>query len=135
MKYIYNFTPRFSDFDMLQMVHHSVYLKYIEEARIEAFEHYFNSTISNFLSDICNIVVTNIDIKYINSLKIRKNYQIEVEFIFENNVYLNVKHRIFDDERTFAKGNMQLCFVDNNGKLLFEYPEFIRNTIQIYSSK
>lgn len=130
MKYIYEFVPRFSDFDMLGIVHHSCYLKYIEEARICAFEKVFNIGMKLFLEQHSNVVVSDVSMKYLKMIHTRKSYQIELELNFESGVYIFTHFRVIEGEEVFVKGTMKLCFVNKQGGLLLAYPEFVKESLR-----
>ena len=130
MKYVYEFVPRFSDFDMLGIIHHSIYLKYVEEARINAFEEYFNIAMKSFLQQYCNVVIANVDMKYLKMIRVRKTYRIEIQLDFESGVYVLSNFEIADEDEVFVRGTMKLCFVDKEGNLLLSYPDFIKEMLQ-----
>lgn len=132
MDYIYRFKPRFSDFDPFGIVHHSVYYKYLEEARIEAFEHYFNGKLESFLEDQFYVLVMDLSMKFLQRIDKREYLKVCLDFNMDNGTYVLCAFSIMDDDErvVHAKGTMRLCFVDQNFRLMSSFPEKIRECIK-----
>jgi len=132
MKYTYRFKPRFSDFDQYGIVHHSVYYKYLEEARIEAFEYYFNGSLESFLEDEYYVLVMDMSIKFLQRIDKRDYHKVFLDIDMRNGTYVLCSFSIQDDKEkvVYTKGTIKLCFVSKNYELMSSYPEKIKRYIE-----
>lgn len=134
MKYTYRFKPRFSDFDSYGIIHHSVYLKYLEEARIQAFEHYLNTDLEQFIMNEYSIVVMDLNIKYTRAISNRDVMKVCLDIGIESGVFISFDFTIQGNEsdEIYTKGNMRVCFVDKEFNLMLSYPKKISEYLKKY---
>lgn len=124
MGYRYSIVPRFTDFDAYGIVHHSNYLRYVEEARFAFFREQLNTDLSSFLDNDYKIVISDIKCKYIRSITTNEPIIIDVYFVFVGNSYVRCDFKILDITETmvFAKGYTKHSFIDVDFKLMYKYP-------------
>lgn len=122
-KYVYRIIPRFSDFDGYKIVHHTSFLKFIEEARLQMLRDVFHEEMYELFGEDIKSLVMDLHIKYIRAID---NYQpIEVQLILKlvHNAYFLFEFEIRAlDNSLFAKGYTRHCFFQNGYGILLSYP-------------
>lgn len=128
--YKFSLTPRFSDFDSYGVVHHSNYLRYVEEARISFLKDIFNLNMNDLEKNDIRILVVNLNIKYKSGITDTGEIDIYTQCVAKASGKLLVNFSIETcNIRGISSGTVELVFINKEKKLYFTYPALIRNSI------
>lgn len=112
--------------DKMAVVHHSNYVRWMEEARID-----FLAQIGWEMTKLeeMGIIspVTSVECKYKAMTKFADEIHIFVSVEEYKGVKLRLKYRMMREDEVVFEGHTEHCFLDANGKILRlkkEYPDF-----------
>ena len=116
---------RFSEVDSLKIVWHGVYVKYFEDGR-EAFGNTYTGL--GYL-DICNsgftAPIVDINIQYLRPLSIGETAVVETRYYLTDAAVIYFEYGIKNSEgELVARGSTTQAFLDGNGNLCLQDPEF-----------
>lgn len=129
-EYIYKMIPRFSDFDSYGIVHHSQYLKFVEEGRIQMVRDIFKQELEEIIENDINVFVMDVYIKYVNFIQNARPILVALKLKLVEEVYLHFDFKIMSEERkTYAKGYIRLCFSKVGKGMMLNYPENFKTRV------
>lgn len=105
--------------DQMAIVHHSNYIRWFEEARVDCMNQmgygYKKMEEDGIISPV--IAVTA---EYKSMTRFDDNVRIEVKIMKFNGVKLQIAYQIYDNETNELRcqGESQHCFIDRNGKIV-----------------
>lgn len=123
----YEHHVKYYETDQMGIVHHSNYIRWMEEARMDLMEQMGYSYKMMEESEVISPVIS-VSCEYKSMVRFSDTVVIETKIAFYNGVKLSVQYRITDKEtgelRSLAKS--EHCFLNNSGKpisLKRSYPE------------
>ncbi|BFH61203.1 acyl-CoA thioesterase [Paenibacillus azoreducens] len=131
IKYNVSIAPRFEDMDAYGIIHHSRYLIYAEEAKLA-----FMKDPKFFATDVAaaydKFLVTEVNIKYIRSVKYFANtlLDIELQFSIENEVKIRFDFAIYQNKSVACRGYSIHVVTDHDNRLRLELPVSLKNRYQ-----
>jgi acyl-CoA thioester hydrolase len=103
--------------DRMGIVHHSNYIRYMEEARLEWLE---SNGLDYYQLESLGIMlpVVSVDAKYEKSLKFGDTFNVETKLLELTNVKLTLSYIVYNSSNgdVCCTGNSTHCFVNNDFK-------------------
>ncbi|MDF4221053.1 thioesterase family protein [Maribacter sp. M208] len=129
------FKPRFAETDMMQVVHHSRYWVWFEEARFAFIENVLGMSVGDLETSKIFLPVIECSCSYINKIKWGNEFVIVTVlelnkspyFIFHQEIYFSHDK---DKSNPLCKSYVKKAFVDENFKLKFQTPSFFKDSIK-----
>lgn len=122
--YMYKMIPRFSDFDGYGIVHHSQFLKFVEEARIQMLRDVFSPELDEVLGPEVQSLVMDVYVKYIRTIDKTKQIYVNLVLKLVGNAYLQFDFKILSGKNDiYANGYTRHCFTRIDHGMLLSYPE------------
>ncbi len=117
-KYVYKHNVKYYETDQMGIVHHSNYIRWMEEARLDYFEEcgwsYQQLEESGVLSPVISI-----DCKYKKSTRFNDNVFITVKFKEFKGVRLLLEYEMKNENNEIvALGKSEHCFTNKAGKVI-----------------
>lgn len=131
----YKHTVQYYETDQMSVVHHSNYIRWFEEARIDAFEKiglgYKHMEEIGIISP-----VVGVSAKYKTMAKFYDTVEVELKFVKYTGIRLYIEYNIKDSVTGEVRctGESEHCFIDRDGKIISlkrSYPE-IHEKMQQY---
>lgn len=119
--------PTFKDVDMMNIVHHSCYAVWLEEARFNFVRRVFNITIKDMAVQKIYMPVVLINIKYLHHVSIDDCVHISTILKYNVAAYFSFYYilRLAGDPQTkIASASTKHVFTDDRLKLKISMPEF-----------
>ena len=137
MSYIYKRTPNYYETDMMGIVHHSNYIRWMEEARVELLDRLGISFASMEARGLLSPVV-GIECRYLRPCRFDDVVQINVAISAFRGVRLVVSYEMINTTtgELACTGASQHCFTDQTGKPIIlrkQYPDVdavLRTSVQ-----
>jgi acyl-CoA thioester hydrolase len=125
----YKIQIRFNDCDLMGHVNNSIYLSYIEEARII----FLNSILEESWDwKQKGIIIKKHDIEYISPLKLNDDVYIFTEFGNIGNKSFELIHTFYKNQEITTKiKSLIICYNYNSSKTELIYPELILKINQL----
>lgn len=125
MSYTYKLLPRFSDFDSYGIIHHSNYLRFVEEARFQLIRDTFGRDIDNIIGEDFRCLVVESRCRYIHLINSREPVCISMTLTLYHWIYIICDYRIYDgsSDNTYVIGMTKHCFVDKSFNLMLSFPQ------------
>jgi acyl-CoA thioester hydrolase len=125
----YKIQIRFNDCDLMGHVNNSIYLSYIEEARII----FLNSIlVESWDWKQKGIIIKKHDIEYISPLKLNDDVYIFTEFGNIGNKSFELIHTFYKNQEITTKiKSLIICYNYNSSKTELIYPELILKINQL----
>ena len=129
--FFHNVKVYYEDTDAGGVVYYANYLKYLERARTEALSTIGLSNLQIKDKFGAQIIVKSCNIEYKKSAKLEDELKIRsfVKSVMKTSFYMN--QIITNNEITFVEAQVQLVFVNENGKPV-KVPEIIFNNFKPY---
>lgn len=126
---------KFSDIDMMKVVHHSKYWIWFEDARFKFIKDILDITINDIESS--NILIPLIDCSctYINAIKFDSKVKIITKLEYRKGPYLVFHYRVYDESnfpKLLCKAYTKHVFIDNDFNLKLKIPSFIKKAMDKY---
>lgn len=120
-----DFEIRFSEVDMMKIVWHGFYPKYLEDAR-EAFGEKYGLTYQGYIGHACYAPIVDMQILYRKPLRYRSKAYVIVSYQPTEAAKLIFHYEIRDreDNSLYCKATTMQVFMDMNYQLLFNNPPF-----------
>lgn len=130
---------KFSEIDMMNVVHHSKYWIWFEEARFNFIENVLGISINDIESS--NILIPLIDCSctYINAIKWSMQIKVIARLELKKSPYIIFHYEVYevyndsDKIRLLCKSWTKHAFIDKEFKLKLEIPVFFRKEIDKHS--
>lgn len=129
----YEHKVHYYETDKMGITHHSNYIRWMEEARIDFLE---NIGWSYARLEELGVIspVTEIECKYKNTTTFSDRIIISVSIEEFNGVKLKIKYQMInaDTEAVVCEGRSEHCFLSKDGKIVSikkEYPEFYEKMV------
>ncbi|MGF7028609.1 acyl-CoA thioesterase [Sphingobacterium sp. HSC-15S19] len=134
-KHYWRVSPRFSETDMMKVIHHSRYWVWFEEARFAFIEDVLGITIDNLEKSQFFLPVIECNCKYIKRIKWGKELVIRTVLELQNSSYFTFHQTIFyaDDlefNNVLCKSYIKQAFVDESFTLKLHMPSFFEEAIK-----
>lgn len=116
---------RFSEVDMMKVVWHGSYPKYLEDAR-EAFGDKFGLTYQGYIDNRCYAPIVDMQIQYRKPLRYGSKAYVKITFKPVEAAKIIFEYEIRDrmDEALYCKATTVQVFMDMNYQLLITNPPF-----------
>ena len=128
IKYSHKIIARYSETDMMQRIHHSNYLIWLEESRIGLLNHiglsYKKLELSGFF-----IPVISVNIKYMRPAVFNDQLSIEIFLKSKPKARFSFYYVINKDSQIIAEAHTEHAFVDKNNKVI-KPPSIFNNSIK-----
>ena len=121
---IYTRAPFYYETDQMGIIHHSNYIRYMEEARLDLLNQlgvdYFKLEARGFISP-----VTKISCEYRLMATVQNTVSVKISVTRYTGILFELKYEIFDPgkETVFAVGTSQHCILDKESKRIQRIPE------------
>lgn len=103
--------------DMMQIVHHSNYFRYFEEARIAYLSH-IGYPYDKLESEGIISPVVSISCDYIKPLTFGDSFIIKIELVTCTATKFIVNYGIYKDSILTTSGTSKHCYINNDGKII-----------------
>ena len=123
---LYQHKIQYYETDKMGITHHSNYIRWMEEARIDFLEKHGWNFAKLEASGIVSPVVS-VNCKYRMSTTFSETITIKVLPEEFRGVVLKLKYLMYRDDTLVCEGQSEHCFLDKDGKILRlkrDYPEF-----------
>ena len=126
--------------DKMEIVHHSNYIRWMEEARLD-FMQQVGLNYEDMEKNGIIMPVIEISCKYIFSVRFNEVVNIYTKLLFFNGIKAVFKYEIYtgDNEMLAAAGTSNHCFLDNTNRtpvsLRKRYPEFYERGVVLLKEK
>lgn len=135
---VYQHKVQYYETDQMGVVHHSNYIRWMEEARVDFFEkigwNYANLEKQGIISP-----VTAVECKYKASTYFAEVITIAVSVEEFKGVKLKLRYEMCNKDKTVVcEGHSEHCFVDKEGKIVRmkkDYPEFYEVMVKMAESQ
>lgn len=115
----YSHKVQYYETDQMGVVHHSNYIRWFEEARIDFLE---QSNLNYEYLEAEGIIspVTAVDCKYKSSARFGQSVNIKAKLQNFNGITFSIKYEVSDSNtgKILAEGSSCHCFLGNTGKLV-----------------
>ncbi|MCY4561443.1 MAG: thioesterase family protein [Flavobacteriaceae bacterium] len=121
---------RYAETDKMGIVHHSNYLLYFEQARIELLDYLDTPYIEMENNGVISPVV-EVSLKYHNPLSFGDTYQIEIQTVKNPRASLELTYRVKNqNEKLVCTGYTKLAFMSAETKKIIRVPGNLVSKIQ-----
>ncbi len=128
--FIYKTIARFSDTDLYGVVHHSNYLRWMEEARMQLLEEVLKMSIEECNMKNIQFPVIHLTGKYIRSIRARQSVVVKMLLHYDESAKFVFTYDILNEEDKMAfKGKTEHALTQE-GKILYSMPELLSDNIQ-----
>ena len=105
--------------DKMGIIHHSNYIKYLEEARVYELLK-MKVDYKKLEADGYASPVLEVKIKYLKNLQFGNLVRIETKFVSYNSIKFNVEYNLYNHETNelVSTASSSHCFIDLNGKVI-----------------
>lgn len=115
--FIYKREVNYYETDMMQIVHHSNYFRYFEEARI-AFLKDLGYPYDKLEREGIISPVISIDCNYIKPLTFGDSFTIETKLVTCTGTKFIVEYKIYKDNVLTTTGSSKHCYINPEGKVI-----------------
>jgi|SRR5579872_5160903 len=122
---------RFSDVDMMRVVHHAAYLHFFETMRFALLRNFLRVEIERFFSAQVVCPVVDCQVKYLRSVTFGQEPIGYVRLWLLKNSSFAFDYWIAVGREICARGRTRHCFATAELELLLHPPEFFRNAIHV----
>ena len=121
----------YADTDQMGFVHHSNYLKYLENARWEAFRT-MGLTYKKIEDEGILMPVIDINLRFFKPIYYDDEILIKMHFKLISPTKLNIEYKVFNDsDQLIHSANTLLAFLNKANKRPCRIPEFIKEIITV----
>ena len=120
---IYTRKPFYYETDRMGIIHHSNYIRYMEEARLELLKElkidYLQLEKQNIISP-----VTGISCKYRKMATLESEIAIKIKIVRYTDIIIYLKYEIYDNNtgKVYALGDSEHCFLEKSTKRILKLP-------------
>ncbi len=120
---------RFSEVDSMQVVWHGEYVKYFEDGREEFGRKYKGLGYKDFIDGVYLVPIVDLTVQFKRSLKYNDTAIVETKYIETEAAKICFEYviRREEDGEIVATGTSTQVFLDVDGNLLLNAPEFYLN--------
>lgn len=124
-------STKFTDIDMMQVVHHSKYWIWFEEARFDFFNRVLDVSVSQIRESRILMPVIDCDCRYISTILWDQQVFIETRLELSNAPYFNFFYEIHSvsNSKLLSKGRTKQAFIDKNFNLKLKMPQYLSEAI------
>lgn len=124
------FSPRFHEVDSYRIVHHSAYLWWFEEARIQ-FLNAAGINLKHFEKDEIQIVLLSAHLRFVTPVRLFEDVWVETRLNEEAISKLNFTQKvIFRSNRQLAVEAQINCAALQSGKMLLKLPPLLQQALK-----
>lgn len=129
------FKPRFAETDMMQVVHHSRYWVWFEEARFAFLEEVLGMSVGDLETSKIFLPVIECGCTYINKIKWGREFLIITVLEIQKSPYFIFHQEIYSSQdmnrsNPICKSFVKKAFVDEHFKLKLQMPKFFKDSIE-----
>lgn len=119
---------KFSEIDSMRCVWHGIYVKYFEDGRESFGRHYPGIGYADIQASGIYAPVYDIHVKYLSPLGINDVAVIHTYYIYKHGARLDFHYQIFreSDGKLCAEGDSTQLFIDPDGNLMLDLPDYYR---------
>lgn len=116
---------RFSEVDMMGVVWHGSYVKYLEDAR-EEFGHKYGLSYDRYIKENIFVPIVEMKMNYVHPLSYGMSPVVRITYCPTDAAKVVFEYEIFnpEDGTVFLKASSVQVFMDRNHNLMWESPEF-----------
>ena len=116
---------RFSEVDMMGVVWHGTYVKYLEDAR-EEFGHKYGLSYDRYIKENIFVPIVELKMNYVHPLSYGMKPAVKITYCPTEAAKLVFEYEIFnpEDGTVFLKASSVQVFMDRNHNLMWDSPEF-----------
>lgn len=116
---------RFSEVDMMGVVWHGSYVKYLEDAR-EEFGHKYGLSYDRYIKENIFVPIVELKMNYVHPLSYGMSPVVRITYCPTDAAKVVFEYEIFnpEDGTVFLKARSVQVFMDRNHNLMWESPEF-----------
>lgn len=116
---------RFSDVDMMGVVWHGTYVKYLEDAR-EEFGHKYGLSYDRYIQENIFVPIVELKMNYVHPLSYGMKPAVKITYCPTDAAKVVFEYEIFnpEDGTVFLKARSVQVFMDRDHNLMWESPEF-----------
>ena len=117
---------KFSEIDSMHRVWHGNYVTYFEDGRESFNRHYPGISYQTMMDTQTYAAVYEVHVRYLAPLSMNDVAEVHTEYVPHPGARLDFKYRIYreSDHVLCADGHTTQLFIDQNGELLLESPQF-----------
>lgn len=129
-----NMSVRFSEIDMMNVVHHSRYWVWFEESKFNFLKKILCISINDIVESNILTPVVECSCSYLSPVKWHHNIIIDTKLEIKNAPFLIFHHTIHEitqqgKRKTLCRGMVKHAFIDNQFKMKLQTPSFIKDAI------
>ena len=119
MKYTYNHKVQYYETDQMGIVHHSNYIRWFEEARVEWLEQ-IGCTMQSIEAEDVLIPVMSVTCNYHSMVRFGDEVAVDIKISKFNGIKIEMEYEIRDvaTRELRTTGMSSHCFIDGAGKLI-----------------
>lgn len=116
---------RFSDVDMMGVVWHGTYVKYLEDAR-EEFGQKYGLSYDRYIQENIFVPIVELKMNYVHPLSYGMKPAVKITYCPTDAAKVVFEYEIFnpEDGTVFLKARSVQVFMDRDHNLMWESPEF-----------
>ena len=116
---------RFSEVDMMGVVWHGSYVKYLEDAR-EEFGHKYGLSYDRYIKENIFVPIVELKMNYVHPLSYGMAPVVRITYCPTDAAKVVFEYEIFnpEDGTVFLKASSVQVFMDRNHNLMWDSPEF-----------
>ena len=130
-----NVSPRFSETDMMNVIHHAAYWSWFEESRFAFLQEVLGVSTKDIESSLLMMPVISCACNYIRKIKWGEDIQISTRLEVNNAPYLVFHHEIYfssdyEHKNLLCRAWIKQAFVDQSFNLKLKMPSFLSESIE-----
>ena len=118
MDFIYKRKPNYYETDQMGIIHHSNYIRWFEEGRMD-FLLKMGLPMDKIEDSGIQIPVVSVESKYLKTVKISNTLDIKLNISYYNGTRLNIDYEVFNENGELCNiGSSKHCFITLEGKVV-----------------
>lgn len=125
-------STRFAEVDMMEVVHHSKYWIWFEEARFDFFKKVLKVSTEEIRSSEILMPVIDCECRYLTAIPWDKKVIIETNLEITKAPYFNFYYKVYfcTNKKMLSKAKTKQVFIDKSFKLKLKTPEFLSEAVK-----
>lgn len=117
--YIYHRKAYYYETDRMQIIHHSNYIRWFEEARVAYFREYADYAFTEIEQQGITCPVLSVTAQYYNMLHFDEDFYVETKLEFYNGIRFKFSYQIKNQEKKVCcEGTTEHCFLHADGGIV-----------------
>lgn len=131
----YKHIVQYYETDKMGVTHHSNYIRWMEEARVDFFKQIGFDYLEFEKMGIMSPVVALNNVKFKKPSTVGDTVEIEVSVDSYNSIVISIHYKMYKDDTLIFEGNSEHCFINTDGKIMKlsdnVFPEFNKKLIEL----